>query len=161
MATSTGLYATDSLAPYFTGFTQNLTTEWKQIGTEEIGNVVVESIEVRQDDGKIVVGTHGTGVYSTTITDITDIFPSSSDITNIEQNQFNIYPNPSNSLVNIIWENSYNKLLIFNSLGKEVKSMKVTNQSKIQLSVEDWSKGIYYITLKNEKEEQTQKIIVQ
>ena len=52
MATSTGLYATDSLVPYFTGFTQNLTTEWKQIGTEEIGNVVVESIKVRQDDGK-------------------------------------------------------------------------------------------------------------
>ena len=39
--------------------------------------------------------------------------------------------------------------------------MKLTNQSNIKLSVEDWSKGIYYITLKSEKEEQTQKLIVQ
>ena len=83
--------------------------------------MVVESIKVRQDDGKLVVGTHGTGVYSTTISDITDIFPSSSDIANIEQNQFNVYPNPANSLVNLIWKKSYNELLIFNSLGKRGK----------------------------------------
>ena len=30
-----------------------------------IGNVVVENIKVRQADGWLVVGTHGTGVYST------------------------------------------------------------------------------------------------
>ena len=80
--------------------------------------MVVESIKVRQDDGKLVVGTHGTGVYSTTITDITDIFPNSSGIANIKQNHFNIYPNPSNSLVQLTWNENYNKLLIFNSLGK-------------------------------------------
>jgi len=160
MATSTGLYATDSLVPYFTGFTPNLTTEWKQIGTEEIGNVVVENIKVRQDDGKLVVGTHGTGIYSTTITDITDIFPNSSDIANIEQNNFNIYPNPSNSLVHISWENMFDELVIFNSLGKKVSSIKITNQSNLQLSVEDLPKGIYYITLKSKKEEKTQKLII-
>ena len=161
MATSTGLYATDSLIPYYTGFTANLTTEWKQIGTEEIGNVVVESIKVRQYDGKLVVGTHGTGVYSTTVTDIGDIFPNSSGVANIKQNHFNIYPNPSNSLVQLTWNENYNKLLIFNTLGEEVIRMKVTNQSSLQFSVEDWSKGIYYITFKSVKEEKTQKLIVQ
>ena len=80
---------------------------------------------------------------------------------NIEQSHFNIYPNPSNSLVHLSWENDYNKLLIFNSLGKKVISMKVMNQSKLNLSIDDWPKGIYYITLKSEKEEQTQKLIVQ
>ena len=39
--------------------------------------------------------------------------------------------------------------------------MKITNQSELQLSVEDWPKGIYYITLKSKKEEKTQKLIVQ
>ena len=50
-------------------------TEWTQIGTEIIGNVVVENIRYRESDGKLIVGTHGTGVYSTIITSIYDVFP--------------------------------------------------------------------------------------
>ena len=68
--------------------------------------------------GKLVVGTHGTGVYSTTISDITDIFPSSSDIANIEQNQFNVYPNPANSLVNLIWKKAITNYLSLIHLAK-------------------------------------------
>lgn len=64
---STGLYATDKL--------RGVDTEWRQIGTSTIGNVVVEHIRFRESDGRLVVGTHGTGVYSTIIESIYDVFP--------------------------------------------------------------------------------------
>jgi hypothetical protein len=55
-ATSAGLFSTTRLA--------GMSTVWVQEGATTIGNVVVDMIDVRQSDGKIVVGTHGNGVYS-------------------------------------------------------------------------------------------------
>ncbi|MCH8317865.1 MAG: T9SS type A sorting domain-containing protein [Bacteroidetes bacterium] len=59
VATSIGIYATD----VFNG----LSTVWVQQGANTIGNVVVDMIDIRQSDGRIVIGTHGNGVYVTNI----------------------------------------------------------------------------------------------
>jgi len=57
--TSTGLYSTT--------FLNGDETMWVKEGAETIGNVVVDMIDARQSDGFVAVGTHGNGVYSTTI----------------------------------------------------------------------------------------------
>lgn len=58
-ATSTGLYST-------TRFDGDQTV-WTKEGAESIGNSVVDMIDVRQSDGYVVIGTHGYGVWSTTV----------------------------------------------------------------------------------------------
>lgn len=103
---STGLYATHTL--------NSENTEWTQIGIEPIGSVVVEHMAYRTSDGKLVVGTHGTGVYTTYITDITDVFP---DFVTIQEDSspinIQMYPNPSNGEVTIKWsaENHFDQIL--------------------------------------------------
>ena len=52
---STGVYSTTA----FTGGS----TVWTQEGDTEIGNVVVDMIRGRSQDGRLLVGTHGTGVF--------------------------------------------------------------------------------------------------
>lgn len=53
--TSTGLYSTTAL--------NGNSTVWKQEGANTIGNVVVMMTQSRGLDGRLAVGTHGSGVY--------------------------------------------------------------------------------------------------
>lgn len=55
VGTSTGLYSTQVI--------NGATTVWTQVDPTGIGNVVVEQIRSRED-GLVVVGTHGNGLYS-------------------------------------------------------------------------------------------------
>lgn len=61
VATSTGIYSTTSL--------NDTLTVWSQEGSSEIGNVVADMIDARESDGTVIAGTHGNGVFSTTIAD--------------------------------------------------------------------------------------------
>ncbi len=73
VATSTGLYSTTQL--------NGTSTVWAQEGANTIGNVVSDMVISRETDGKIVIATHGNGVYSShvstnTTTDSSDFLLS-------------------------------------------------------------------------------------
>ena len=55
VATSTGVYSTTQL--------NGTATVWAQEGANTIGNVVSDMVISRETDGKVVVATHGNGVY--------------------------------------------------------------------------------------------------
>lgn len=55
-ATSVGLYSTTEL--------NGAATVWEQEDPDGIGNVVIEQIRKRDEDGLVVLGTHGNGLYS-------------------------------------------------------------------------------------------------
>jgi len=59
VATSVGLYSTTTLA--------GGSTVWAQEGPSTIGNVVVDDVAARASDGLVLVGTHGNGIYSSTV----------------------------------------------------------------------------------------------
>ena len=59
VGTSTGLYATSSL--------DGTSTVWTQEGSSTIGNVVVDMIDIRNSDGYIAIGTHGNGLYTSSL----------------------------------------------------------------------------------------------
>ncbi|MBI4548191.1 MAG: T9SS type A sorting domain-containing protein [Ignavibacteriae bacterium] len=59
VGTSTGLYSTTSL--------NGRSTVWVREGAETIGNVVIDAFDTRVSDGLVVIGTHGNGVYSGTV----------------------------------------------------------------------------------------------
>jgi len=68
-------------------------TQWFLEASHSIGNVVVDMLKTRPADGLIVAGTHGKGVYSIEVTDITaaeDVVGASGAI--LSQN----VPNPFN-----------------------------------------------------------------
>jgi photosystem II stability/assembly factor-like uncharacterized protein len=59
VGTSTGLYSTNRL--------NGASTVWIREGETAIGNLVVEVIDARQSDGFVAIGTHGGGVFTTTV----------------------------------------------------------------------------------------------
>ncbi len=84
VGTSVGLYGTNSL--------NGTSTVWTKLAVNEIGNMVVDMIDYRLNDGLVVAGTHGAGVFSTNITDTL-----TTGIQNHDPVSFNFiaYPNPA------------------------------------------------------------------
>ena len=62
IGTSTGLYSTTVL--------NGSDTEWALESSQMIGNVVVDALAGRSSDGFVVVGTHGNGVFSSSLSSI-------------------------------------------------------------------------------------------
>ncbi|MGC6470452.1 MAG: T9SS type A sorting domain-containing protein [Flavobacteriales bacterium] len=141
---STGLYATDKL--------EGVETEWRQIGTSTIGNVVVENIRYRDSDGKLVVGTHGAGVFSTKITSIYDVFP---DLVSVNEQSndiiYDIYPNPTSNKLTISLMSSENKTILIRDISGKIVFEQNTNNTNLVIDVQNWNKGTYFMSITTEK----------
>jgi hypothetical protein len=62
----------------------------------------------------------------------------------IEDNSITIYPNPSNSEVNISSENIINSIEIFNSLGQRVYQSVVNSNTKT-IDISSFVNGVYIL----------------
>ena len=74
----------------------------------------------------------------------------------------NIYPNPAQSMINI--ESSLNgeaQVNIFDMTGRCVKEVSVENMSKASINVEDLNKGVYFITVQQDKSYSIQKLVIE
>jgi len=137
---SVGLASTEEL--------NGMNTVWKRLAADEIGNVVVETMDVRPLDGTVVVGTFGKGVFSskTVVTSIKDEIISPNDFS-LKQN----YPNPFNPSTVIeysIPQTTNVKLEVFNSLGQKVADLvneKVTaGVHSVNFDASGLSSGVYF-----------------
>ncbi len=72
VGTSTGLYSTRIL--------DGTNTVWVTEGASNVGNVVINHIATRTD-GLVAVGTHGNGIYSTTVSPDVDVSVSGIELT--------------------------------------------------------------------------------
>lgn len=91
------------------------------------------------------------------------IHVGASGIESLNENDLNIYPNPTKGIVNISLGNFASKsieITIYNYIGTVVKSIVVNNlaDDKIALDLSDQAQGIYYISLKSENNIITRKI---
>jgi hypothetical protein len=86
VGTSVGLFSTNQL--------NGAATVWTMEGANEIGRVVINMIKTRPSDGKIVVATHGNGIYSA---QLPPVFVGVSEV-NGSAFQFATYPNPFHDL---------------------------------------------------------------
>lgn len=89
VGTSVGLFSTTLL--------DGDNTIWTQEGASTIGNTVINMIKARPFDGKVAVGTHGKGVYSS------NIGPAFVGVENTNAPQLTVqhYPNPFTDMVTI------------------------------------------------------------
>jgi Secretion system C-terminal sorting domain len=113
--TSTGLYITTSL--------DGTNTQWVEQSPNTIGNVVIETMDVRPLDGTVVVGTYGKGVFSSKIT-ATGIAeqPNVPMQYSLQQN----YPNPFNPSTKInysVQKSGLVSLKVYDSIGRLVKTL--------------------------------------
>lgn len=102
------------------------------------------------------------GIYSTIITSIYDVLPDLVGIQKIEgHTKFSVFPNPAIDNAIVEWSNDIvvNRIIISDAIGKVVLNQKTTTNS-VQLQASNWKKGVYFITLKGEQVEQTQKLVI-
>lgn len=159
VATSTGLYATDTL--------KGTTTVWVQQGTNTIGNSVCDMIDIRESDGLVVIATHASGIYSANITSISDVATGQSILSAIDNLDLKNYPNPVADKTTI--EFSINKrsnvnLQIWDECGRIVETL--TNETlpagkhTIEFNSKNLRSGIYYYSLFADEKRKTNKMLI-
>ncbi len=159
LATSIGLYATDTL--------MGTSTVWVQQGTSTIGNSVCDMIDTRASDGLVVVATHASGIYSTYINSVNDIVTIHEIEASKTDMQLTNYPNPvsdnttiefmlsSKAKVNLqIWD-AYGRLMetLIASELQEGKHSIVFNKKNLK-------SGVYYYSLTADRRRKTNKMII-
>jgi hypothetical protein len=89
-ATSAGLFSTSEL--------DGSNTVWQMEGVSTIGNVIINMVDARPYDGAIAVGTHGNGVYSSSLApvDAASVYDDVADKLNS-----GAYPNPFSGTLSI------------------------------------------------------------
>ena len=85
-------------------------------------------------------------------------------VLSLEENTINdtlkVYPNPADSIVNIEANVTFDSIVLFDITGKQVLVLKGANQGKITLNLEDLSKGLYMVQLKNESSVINKKLLI-
>ncbi len=146
IATSTGLYATDSL--------QGAKTVWTLQSPDGIGNTVCTMIDSRPSDGFVVVGTHGNGAFSTHVNytyQVTGLKPSAERIAAFN---VNIYPNPMQVQANISVELKHAQqinIAVIDQQGRMLENIYNGNmqagKNTVTLHNNGWPKGVYYLRI--------------
>lgn len=73
-------------------------------------------------------------------------------------NSLLVYPNPTSSVLNIEMTTNDNMITFFNIIGIQIHSFK-SSSNKIQINMNDYLPGIYFVSIKNETMNRTIKII--
>jgi len=91
-------------------------------------------------DGILVSKERGTAYYSPI---------NINGLNTIESTSIKVFPNPTNGLVNIDFENSIKvlKVTISDIFGKEIKQFNFENRNVLQLNISELSNGIYFLNL--------------
>ena len=160
-ATSTGLYSTTSLEG---------NVVWEQESPEGIGNMVVNMIDFRQSDGKMVAATHGNGLYTA---QADGVVPNENLVVEEDFEIANVYPNPFADEVTIEVNAPRTRLLIirvYDSRGNEVKRV-TSNLAFVGQNDFFWDgtnslgqpvgNGVYLIRVTYEQKSYSRKVVLQ
>ncbi len=146
VGTARGLYST----------TSPTTTDWAIEAPDQIGFAVVSALRYRTSDDKLLVGTHGNGVFEGTIQRLSvDEFNASSD------NAIVMYPNPASSTINVSLEASFVEgdlnYAIVDITGKIVKNGQLSSNK--QIDINSLNNGVYFLQLRSNAKTKTSKFI--
>ena len=134
VGTSIGLFGTTGL--------NGASTVWYQISPDKIGNVVVEQVITRPEDGLILVATHGNGIYSANINSIADVIGVQEIEGNSGEESIAIEKNPSKGDLYYTWNNEdvdHVNLMVYEMstgklmLNKSVNPVKGSNFEALNL----------------------------
>jgi hypothetical protein len=158
-ATSTGLYATDSL--------NGVSTVWVQQGINTIGNSVCDMLDTRISDGLVVIATHANGIFSANITSVNDIVTVQDIASSKTELVLDNYPNPaieSTTIRFLTAKSGKVNLQVIDECGRLVKVLldkqMAAGEHELMLDASSLSRGIYYYTLTADNKRRTKKLII-
>ena len=154
LAGNSDVRKSSDLGATFTSISGNLpSTAIGAFKTEIFVNPANEVFVILNKNGGAITGLNS-GIYKLT------------NPIGIEENSktklaFNLFPNPSNSVINIETENnnSITTIIITDVLGNTVFS-ETNNENTTQLDIQNFNKGIYFITVNSGIKSHTQKLII-
>ncbi len=148
---------------YFVGTARGLysstnprSVNWQLEGPNTIGLAVVSSLVYRPADDRLLIGTHGNGMFETTIPDV--LSSNRLEITN----SVSLYPNPAINQLNIKSDNidleDNITYTILDLTGKVVSKGTVKNKV---INVANLNTGTYIVNLSSKNIQHTSKFIKQ
>ncbi len=143
VGTNLGVYYIDDTYSNWTPFEANLP------------NVKVTDLEINVVDNNITASTFGRGVWRTAL-------PETLASVEFENNNFVIYPNPSNGVFNIkIGDIDFKNIEVTDITGKRIYFQKdfIRNNNEILLDMTTISNGIYFIKIETESKRVVKKIV--
>ncbi len=147
---------------YFVGTARGLysnadpeNNNWEIEGQNEMGLAVISSLDYRPADNKLIIGTHGNGMFETTVENTLSV-NSYSEL----ENKISIYPNPAQSEINFKINNvnfsEKTNYSIIDVTGKVVATG-VINDKKVNVS--RLNSGLYFVNISANGLKQTLKFI--
>lgn len=147
---------------YFVGTARGLysstdptTKDWEMEGADNIGLALVSSLVYRPSDNKLLIGTHGNGMFETTVKGTL----STSDY-NSDKVELSVYPNPTKKELNLqssTIDLSKNFIYTISDItGKVIKKGTVDNK---KINVEELNSGVYLVNLNVEGKHQNFKFV--
>ena len=155
LATETGIWVTNMML-------EDETTWYP--ANEGMANVRVDMLKLRKSDNTVLAATHGRGLYTATYE--LDMFYVGEDEFAAETDEFHIYPNPANSIVNLNLnlEHQQEIMISINDLsGKHIWANTTLGQKGIfeqSLDIGFLNPGIYLLTINYNHKTKTQKLII-
>lgn len=145
VGTARGLYSSDDPT----------TNDWDIEGQNEMGFALISGLVYRPADNKMLIGTHGNGMFETTV-------ENTLSVNSFAQvgNKISVYPNPAQSEINFkstnlnLTENA--NYSIIDISGKLVSSGEITNK---KVNVSKLNSGLYFVTVSTKGLKQTLKFI--
>lgn len=131
---------------------------WKQ-DAQGMANVRVDMLTLRNSDNTVLAATHGRGFYTTEFKLITGVA-----INKNNNETINIFPNPTNGLINIDFGSMDQKsinLKLINVSGKVVLAKKLTEGKFHTLDLTGFPKGNYLISIFSTEKKISRKIVLQ
>jgi hypothetical protein len=129
--------------------------DWEMEGANEIGLAVVSALALRPSDNKLLIGTHGNGMFETTVSGTLSIIDNTSSAA-----ELTLFPTPTASELHIKFRDSYlNEKMAYEIItitGKRVLSG-FTKNSKVDVA--SLNPGIYIFSLRINDETKFSKFI--
>jgi photosystem II stability/assembly factor-like uncharacterized protein len=155
-------YAGTSSGLFYTTKLDGNSTQWIRI--DEIGDVVVNMLKVRDEDGFVAVATHGLGVFTFNAS----LIGASTVESTPESFCSRVFPNPSQGMFNLTLSEDieYGQTLsIIDSRGQRVHEQTLSGSKgdDIDISLEHLPSGAYFALLNNprkSKQHLMQKLII-
>lgn len=147
---------------YFVGTARGLysstdptSKDWEMEGADNIGLALISSLAYRPSDNKLLIGTHGNGMFETTVKGTL----ATSDY-NSNKIELSFYPNPAKKELNLqssTIDLSTNFIYTISDItGKTVKKGTVDNK---KINVEELNSGVYLVNLNVDGKQQNFKFV--
>ena len=149
---------------YFVGTARGLysssdpiNSDWNLEGEDVMGLPLISGLVYRPSDSKLLIGTHGNGMYET------DVRTLSTDNTTfpITESSLKIYPNPATTEISVnktFSENDNIKFTVIDITGKTLISGILKIHS---ITIDDLKSGIYFLNIKEGNSSKKLKFIKQ